>query len=148
VKRASLLGVCAVLAVMAGCKEETAPSRSKKALPSRASAGATELAWDKIPDGAPYVPPQCYTKTRDDSGKVHNPCFTCHVTTPAPNYIDDGKLQLEYSFAPPALDNRWTNLFVDRSAQVAAISDPEITAYARESNYAGLITSLATLPAA
>ncbi|MCB1756918.1 MAG: hypothetical protein KDJ38_15455, partial [Gammaproteobacteria bacterium] len=27
---------------------------------------------------AAYIPPQCYTETRDDDGSSHNPCFTCH----------------------------------------------------------------------
>jgi ATP-dependent Lon protease len=91
------------------------------------------------------VPPQCYTKTQDASGKAHNPCFTCHVDTPPPNYIHDGELQLAYSFAPPAQQNRWTNLFVDRTAAVAAISDAQIMGYVQHDNYPGLRARLAAL---
>ena len=29
-----------------------------------------------------YIPPQCWTKTRDAAGAVHNPCYTCHVAAP------------------------------------------------------------------
>jgi hypothetical protein len=92
------------------------------------------------------VPPQCYTKTQDATGKVHNPCFTCHVDTPAPNYISDGALQLAYEFGPPALQNRWTNLFVDRTAEIAAVTDEQITAYVRRSNYVDLTRTLADPP--
>ena len=38
---------------------------------------------------APYIPSQCYTKTEDAAGAVHNPCYACHITSVAPNYIDD-----------------------------------------------------------
>ncbi len=151
-KSASLLGICVALAVVASCKKGAEPSRSRdevvKTQPISASAAATELAWDDLPSGAPYVPPQCYTKTQDASGRTHNPCFTCHVDTPPPNYIKDGSLQLTYEFGPPALENRWTNLFVDRSAAIAATSDEQITTYVRQDNYVDLSKSLAALPAA
>jgi hypothetical protein len=146
VKRASLISLCAVIALVAGCKKSPPDTASIK--PAAASAKAAEPAWDDLPSGAPYVPPQCYTKTQDASGKAHNPCFTCHVDTPPPNYIKDGELQLGYSFGPPALQNRWTNLFVDRSAAVAAITDDEITAYVRQDNYSGLLSSFAAPPSA
>lgn len=44
-------------------------------------------------------------------------------------------MQLEYSFPELALKNPWTNLFVDRQAAVAAVSDAEILAYIRAGNY-------------
>lgn len=149
--RASLLTLGVAFAIVVGCKKAPpSPHRDSatKSPPVLASAGAAEPAWDALPSGAPYVPPQCYTKTRDAAGRTHNPCFTCHVDTPPPNYIKDGSLQLGYEFSPPALENRWTNLFVDRAAQVAAISDEQITAYVRQDNYVGLTQSLAALPPA
>lgn len=85
---------------------------------------------------AAYLPPQCYTKTETAPGRpAANPCFTCHVQARAPNFVDDADLQQEYSFAEYALENRWANLFEDRSAAVAKISDAEITGYIRRSNY-------------
>lgn len=82
-----------------------------------------------------YIPPQCYTKTRDEEGKVHNPCFACHTESRRPNYINDADLQEGYPFPGVAVKNPWTNLFRDRSAAVAAISDEQILAYIRQSNY-------------
>ncbi|PTV95468.1 hypothetical protein C8J27_104104 [Rhodobacter aestuarii] len=82
-----------------------------------------------------YIPPQCYTKTEDDTGAVHNPCFTCHVRSRAPHYINDDDLQTAYSFPEPALENPWTNLLVDRHAAVAQVSDTEILDYIRQGNY-------------
>ncbi len=98
-----------------------------------ASAAPSEIP----PPGTPYIPPQCYTKTKDADGRVHNPCFTCHVETAPPNYIGDEALQLAYSFGPPARVNPWTNLFVNRTAAVDAISDAEISTYVRRDNYHG-----------
>lgn len=94
-----------------------------------------DLHDDTLGNRTPYVPAQCYTKTKGADGKVHNPCFVCHQDSVAPNYIDDADLQQAYSFAPPALKNPWKNLFVDRRQAVAAISDQEILGYVRESNY-------------
>ncbi|MEA3371959.1 MAG: hypothetical protein U9Q40_11525, partial [Campylobacterota bacterium] len=44
-------------------------------------------------NSAAYVTSQCYTKTEeDDSSIVHNPCFSCHINSTEPNYIDDAEL--------------------------------------------------------
>src|SRR6478735_6191606 len=82
-----------------------------------------------------YIPPQCYTKTTEASGRTHNPCYVCHSASRAPNYIDDTELQLAYSFPAPALENHFTNLFTDRRAATSAISDDEIRAWVRSDNY-------------
>ncbi len=82
-----------------------------------------------------YIPPQCYTKTEDQSGDVHNPCFVCHTIGQRPNYINDADLQLNYSFNDTARKNHWENLFQDRSQAVAAISDEQILQYINASNY-------------
>ncbi len=82
-----------------------------------------------------YVSSQCYTKTTDTKGGVHNPCFTCHIDSKEPNYINDWSLQSDNSFGDYTKVNRFTNLFKDRSAIVSQISDEEILSYVRENNY-------------
>jgi hypothetical protein len=75
--------------------------------------------------------------TQDMRGHVHNPCFVCHVDTPPPNYVNDGDLQLSYELGTAALVNPWSNLFVDRRSDVAAMSDDGMLAYVRYDNYRG-----------
>ena len=103
---------------------------------------AQEAVVDLRPSrlGSPiaHISSQCFTKTTDASGKVHNPCFSCHIPSQEPNYVDDGDLQLEYSFpGDPGTEikNPWVNLFKDRSAAVAAMSDEAILSYVRSDNY-------------
>jgi hypothetical protein len=126
---ASLALPFALAPLAAACRDTSHPA-AKAAAPPIA-------AIEPVPSGAPYIPPQCYTKTEDPDGRVHNPCFTCHASNGPPNYIGDSSLQLAYDFGPPALTNRWSNLFVDRSAAVAAIADDAMLAYVRQDNYAG-----------
>jgi hypothetical protein len=101
---------------------------------------------------AAYIPPQCYTKTEDKHGKVHNPCYTCHTASRRPNYTSDADLQLAYAFPETPGTNHWKNLFRDRTQAVAGISDKEIRDYIRSSNYFDgqgrikLATRLADLP--
>lgn len=84
------------------------------------------------------VPPQCYTKTAG----VSNPCWTCHTGGLLPNAAEDGRLQEEYAFSEVALDNHWRNLFRDRSAAVARISDAELLGHVRSDNYGPLRAAL------
>jgi hypothetical protein len=84
------------------------------------------------------VPSMCYTKT----DRIANPCWTCHTESTPPNAKQDYGLQEEYSFSDFALTNRWTNLFADRSAAIATISDREILQYVRVDNYAPLRAAL------
>lgn len=86
------------------------------------------------------IPPPCYTAT----GPASNPCWTCHTDSQAPNGMADWHLQQSYAFSEPGLDNRWHNLFVDRSAAIAAVRDEDILAYIRVDNYAPLRAALAT----
>ena len=98
----------------------------------------TDIRTTTLANPIAYVTSQCFTKTRDDAGGVHNPCYSCHLDGQEPNYIHDGDVQLAYAFPGDpdiVLENPWTNLFKDRSAQVAAISDEVIMAYVREDNY-------------
>ena len=82
-----------------------------------------------------YITSQCYTKTIDANNKAHNPCFSCHINSKAPNYIDDADLQESYDMSEYSKINRFTNLFKDRTEAVAKISDEEILAYIRKDNY-------------
>ncbi len=82
-----------------------------------------------------YIPAQCYTKTKSENGQIHNPCFSCHTAPIAPNYIDDSSLQLAYEFKEATRKNPWSNLFKDRTEQVAKITDQAILKYIRQSNY-------------
>ncbi|TKD03304.1 hypothetical protein [Polyangium fumosum] len=88
------------------------------------------------------VPPLCYTKTNGSS----NPCWVCHTSAHGPNTRSDWDLQVEYSFSETALKNHYENLFVDRRADMAALSDEEILRYVREDNYGPLRRALAGAP--
>lgn len=80
------------------------------------------------------VPPQCYTATAGTA----NPCWTCHNSSVYPNQMHDVELQEEYAFSDVAMTNRWSNLFVDRSAEISAISDKEILQWVKTDNYTAL----------
>lgn len=88
------------------------------------------------------IPPMCYTRTEGQ----HNPCYTCHQNAingvGHENRMDDGFLQGDYTFSDTAQFNHYTNLFVDRSEQVNAISDAEILSYINEDNYSDLASRL------
>lgn len=102
------------------------------ALPALAE---VNLASTDLHNPTAYIPPQCYTETRDAAGTVHNPCMTCHVRPRAPNAINDEDLQRAFALPGPARTNRWTNLFVDRRPAIAATDAAEIDAYVRQDNY-------------
>ncbi|MDD3576784.1 MAG: hypothetical protein PHT38_07845, partial [Halothiobacillus sp.] len=76
------------------------------------------LNSDTMLNPAAYIPPQCYTQTRDESGafagKSSNPCFACHNMGKEPNYTNDADLQLTYAMPAFAQKNNWSNLFIDR----------------------------------
>jgi hypothetical protein len=84
------------------------------------------------------VPPQCYTAT----GSASNPCWTCHTGKNGRNQTGDWELQRRYAFSQQGLANHWTNLFADRRAGIAAISDAEMLAWVRQDNYAALRPAL------
>jgi len=117
-----------------------------------AAGEAMDLRGKALVNGAAYIPPQCYIKTTDAAGRVHNPCFTCHQQATPPNFTNDQDLQLAYDFPADATGNHWSNLFEDRSVAAAAISDEAILAFLRTDNYhdadgeIGLLSRLADLP--
>jgi len=93
---------------------------------------------DEIGNYEATVPAQCYTKTQG----VANPCWTCHSQPQAPNEWVDWDLQESYAFSDFALTNRWTNLFKDRTAAMAEISDETALEYVRKDNYTPLMNAL------
>ncbi len=97
----------------------------------------------KLGNPEAVIPAQCYTATDN----VANPCYSCHVVSRAGgrNWKDDWELQTEYAFSDVGLTNHWTNLFVDRRDQMAAISDAEALAWIREDNYTPLREALARI---
>ena len=93
------------------------------------------LSTTPINNKGAYVTSQCYTKTVDTKGSVHNPCFSCHINSNEPNYIDDWNLQESEAFGEYTKVNRFTNLFKDRTSLLAQISNEEIMSYVKENNY-------------
>ena len=85
------------------------------------------------------VPVQCYARTPDGA----NACWVCHSSVISPNVLADWPLQTEYGFVGEARFNPWTNLFEDRTEQIAAISDQEIQDYLQQDNYTPLKLALA-----
>ena len=82
------------------------------------------------------VPAMCYTRSEG----THNPCYVCHqeAVKGRPNRMGDGVLQRVYSFSEVATANHWKNLFEDRTARIAKISDDEIRDYVMGDNYSEL----------
>ncbi|TNF16062.1 MAG: hypothetical protein EP320_02800 [Rhodobacteraceae bacterium] len=83
------------------------------------------------------IPPQCYTEIE---GR-YNPCYVCHQSNTdreRPNFMQDGGLQAEYAFSEAGMTNHYANLFIDRSAKVAAISDGAILDWIGQDNYSDL----------
>src|SRR5262249_30596232 len=100
-----------------------------------------------------YIPPQCYTVTKDPrTGEVHNPCFACHLRSAPPNFVDDGELQLAFALPAAAAANPWSNLFAPPITRARRATDAEVLAYVRRSNYCdasvgiALARRLAALP--
>lgn len=84
------------------------------------------------------IPAQCYTRTDG----VANPCWTCHTGKNGRNDKNDWALQEQYAFSPLGLVNHWSNLHVDRRAEIAAISDADVLAYIREDNYSPWLAAM------
>ncbi|WP_164015132.1 hypothetical protein [Pyxidicoccus trucidator] len=88
------------------------------------------------------IPSMCYTKTEG----VSNPCWTCHTGGVGNNVMDDAALQAEYAFSDVGQTNQWSNLFTERSAALADISDDEVLEYIRQDNYTPLRSALLGRP--
>ncbi len=128
----SIFFIC--IGLFAGCSSNSSDSDS----PAAESTAPAELKSTVLQNQAAYIPPQCYTMTlqaEETDPRVHNTCYTCHTNGFRPDFINDDDLQLEYAFPAYAEENRWKNLFKDRSAEIAAIGDEQMTTYIRTSNY-------------
>ncbi|TGD71004.1 hypothetical protein E4634_20245 [Mangrovimicrobium sediminis] len=123
---AGTFGASLLTATVLAAGDSNLPSAADTPLP---------LTSRTLRNPAAYIPPQCYTKTQDEAGRAHNPCYTCHTVPRRPNYTYDADLQLAYDFPEDLAVNHWTNLFADRSAAIRDTSDAEILEYVRTSNY-------------
>lgn len=129
------LAIALLIPLLAGCGDRETPTSTvdDQTVDAQIVPGAQSALYN--PEAV--IPPMCYTRTES----THNPCFTCHQDYKPgighSNYRDDGFLQGDYNFSDIGAVNHWTNLFVDRSAEVTAISDEVILAYINEDNYSG-----------
>jgi hypothetical protein len=134
--RTTLLGVTLVGGASALAAGDVAEMNTAELMRVRPASQAVDAAG-RFYNVEAVIPPQCYTKIE---GRF-NPCYVCHQSyddRDRPNYMRDGSLQEAYNFSDAALTNHWANLFVDRSAEVAAISDAEILAWIGTDNYTAL----------
>ncbi|MFV8753868.1 hypothetical protein ACNOYE_25260 [Nannocystaceae bacterium ST9] len=125
---------------LAGERPDHLPGRADELYDPFATARAS---IGQIDNREAPIPPQCYTKTE----ARYNPCWVCHAPAHYPNVMADWDLQGSYEFSDEGKSNYWTNLFVDRSEAIAAISDAAILAWIREDNYAPLRASVAAIAA-
>lgn len=93
------------------------------------------ISYTNIENFGAYIPAQCYTKTQDENGIIHNPCYTCHTQGKPPNFWNDVDLQEVYDFPEKMLSNPYKNLFIDKTDFVKSISDSQILNYIRQTNY-------------
>ena len=126
---------CAILCLV-GCESsqsESLISESDELTSNELT--SNELTKDVLENPTAYIPPQCYTKTTDADGAVHNPCYVCHTESKAPNFLNDIDVQQELVFPEPGVINRWHNMFKDNSEKVEEITDDFILNYVRQDNY-------------
>ena len=133
--RSPALGSGAHVASKPAASERAAPERAARDRPLPPELNPNDLRSKPFENVASYIPPQCYTKTVDAQGRVHNPCFTCHSGGREPNYAADAELQLGFDFPEPALQNPWLNLFADRGPAIRETTDAAVLSYVRTSNY-------------
>jgi hypothetical protein len=120
------------------------------AIPAARRAPAAAMSGRALGNRFAYIPPQCYTRTRDAAGQPRNPCFVCHTQGLSPNYVDDSDLQEILKLPPAAAVNPWTNLFSPAIERAPPASAESTLAYVRASNYfdaAGNIALAARLAA-
>jgi hypothetical protein len=141
--RGFVLAICVGLA--AGCSHTSTAVSTTDAAPPREAAAAVVDNTPAPPTGLmhvrrlhnwiAYVPPECFTKTRGADGKPRNPCYPCHTRSEAPNYVDDEDLQLTLKLPVPGAHNPWTNLITPPIERAPVMSDADVLAYVRQSNY-------------
>jgi len=135
-----LLAIAAIAAARGSAEEK--PNHARVIEYLRSNPGVVP---DPMPEVHPFrttfnheaiIPPQCYTRTE---GRF-NPCYVCHQNQIAgrENTMNDADLQIAYSFSDVGMTNHWSNLFEDRSEEVAEISDQEILDWIDDDNYSAL----------
>ena len=130
-----IFSYCAILCLV-GCESSQSESLNIESLISESDElTSNELTRDVLENPTAYIPPQCYTKTTDADGAVHNPCYVCHTESKAPNFLNDIDVQQELVFPEPGVINRWHNMFKDNSEKVEEITDDFILNYVRQDNY-------------
>ena len=82
-----------------------------------------------------YIPAQCYTKTNTSERGASNPCYACHHASSPAGIVDDAHLQLSLQLPFAAASNPWRNLFDPPYLHSNRITDQDILAYVRKSNY-------------
>ncbi len=136
-------GRAATLATLfAGTAVAVLPARGR--LPDRAGAAARpaasashaprDLREKGLHNPAPYIPAQCYARTKDDAGRAHNGCYVCHQAPAIPNFTDDRDLQVSLDFPEPARKNHWRS---SRAPTGAEPTPEQVRRYVREDNYLG-----------
>jgi len=139
-----ILIVLSCLIALSGCdsssgkKTETASGEDRSPSPVLAElkyGTLKDITADHTNNLVAYIPPQCYTNPISDNGEEHNPCYACHTPSKDPNFFNDTDVQLTYSFPEVGTKNYWTNVYKDRSGEIADISDSEILDYVRDDNY-------------
>ncbi|WP_211243030.1 hypothetical protein [Sinimarinibacterium sp. CAU 1509] len=115
-------------------------SACRQPAPAPQDDGGVNLTVRPVANTIANIPPQCFTRTQDAGSKaVQNPCYVCHAEAPEPNYQSQPELQLAYAFpqvhAGSTTHNDWSNLFIDRGRQIAAITDDDTLSYVRGDNY-------------
>lgn len=135
------LARCTVLlAALSGCTKSLDSEERGHVDPARAPTSVPTPAPSRVQrysltNRFAYIPPQCYTKTRGESGRASNPCYACHVRSVPPNYVNDADLQLTLTLPVAAGLNPWTNLLDPPVARAPRASEDEVLAYVRRSNY-------------
>lgn len=120
---------------------ETPQPDDLELLPTVVVAERSVVTNERIFNAEAPVPSQCYTATEGQ----FNPCYTCHQiydrsegSEERLNLMDDGYLQGSYDFSDVGETNHWSNLFVDRTDWLAAVSDDNILDYINQDNYSAL----------
>ena len=126
-----IISFCCVMLCLVACEY----SQSEKLESEQEVLTSERLTSDVLENPTAYIPPQCYTKTTDDAGVVHNPCYACHTESKSPNFLNDIDVQQELVFPEPGAVNRWHNMFKDNTNKIAEITDEYILDYVREDNY-------------
>ena len=92
---AALLALLGCFAVEKASRCRGRPSGELRPHGARRAVSRGEPAKQQLSNVVAYIPPQCFTKTPAVGAEpAKNPCYVCHASFAAPNFNDDGNLQL------------------------------------------------------